>query len=78
MRNQWVLEWSQSTNNFHIQPLEYTLAGNQERFLADVAPNDYHVIFVGEKDACHRMADNNRQKIHERDKERVTDPRSFI
>jgi len=62
----WVLEWSQKTNNFHIQKLKYTLANNQLGFMENRPLNDYHVLFVGEKEACHQMAENQRSKLKDR------------
>lgn len=62
---QYVLEWSKKCNGFHIQPLETTLAKNQERFLDDNS-HDWMVIMVGTSDACQAMADNHRARLYAR------------
>ena len=65
MKN-YVLEWSKKGNQFHIQPIETTLAKNQERFMANNS-HDWMVIFIGERDACSRMADNWRGRLVDRE-----------
>ena len=66
MKNAYVLEWSQKTNNFHIQPLDNLLAMNQEAFIDNKPLPDYVVIMVGEKDAVHEMADHWRSRLEVR------------
>ena len=68
MKDQYVLEWSQKTNNFHIQPLSNLLAHNQSAFIYDKKVPDYIVIFAGTKDAVHEMADHWRSRIQKREK----------
>lgn len=70
MSQQYALEWSQSTNNFHLQPLANLLAMNQEAFISNKPPKDFVVLMVGEKDAVERMADHWRIRIAERDRVR--------
>lgn len=65
MAKQYVLEWSKKSNGFHVQPLEVTLARNQERFIADNS-HDWIVLMVGEREACQAMADNHRQRLYAR------------
>ena len=67
MKNQYVLEWSQKTNNFHIQPLENLLAYNQTAFVDNKPTPDYIVLFVGTKDAVHTMSDSWRNRLFERE-----------
>jgi hypothetical protein len=62
---QYVLEWSRKTNNFHVQPLVHSLASAQRAFLKN-SSNDYHIIMVGTQDACLAMAENNLDKLNER------------
>lgn len=62
---QYVLEWSKSNNGFHIQSLADSLAWAQKCFLDDRA-NNWTILMVGEKDAVHKMADNQRQKLGDR------------
>jgi len=62
---QYALEWSRKTNNFHVQPLVYALASAQRAFLKNIC-NDYCIIMVGTQDACLAMAENNRDKLNER------------
>jgi hypothetical protein len=61
--SQYVLEWSKKQNAFHIQPVEKTLASNQQKFIEDGQINDYHVLFVGEKQTCETMAENWRERL---------------
>ena len=66
MKNAYVLEWSQKTNNFHIQPLDSLLAQTQEAFIANRPLSDYVVLMVGKKDAIHDMADHWRKRMENR------------
>jgi hypothetical protein len=66
MKNQYVLEWSQKTNNFHIQPLANLLAHNQTAFVDNKPVPDYIVLMVSDKDAVHAMADSWRTRLVER------------
>jgi hypothetical protein len=68
MKNAYVLEWSQKTNNFHIQPLDSLLAQNQEAFISNRPLSDYVVLMVGSKDAIHDMADHWRHRMENRAK----------
>lgn len=70
MTDLYVLEWSQSTNNFHIQPLANVCAANQMAFIEDKRRPDYHILFVGEKESVHRMADQWRDRVSERERVR--------
>lgn len=63
--SKFVLEWSRKSNGFHIQPVETMLAGNQKLFLLERS-HDYIVLMIGEKEACHQMADNWRPRLTER------------
>lgn len=71
MSKQYILEWSQSTNNFHIQTVASLCANNQEAFINDKPMRDYVVLMVGEFDAINRMADSWRSRIEERDRIRA-------
>ena len=62
----YVLEWSRKSNGFHIQKLEYTLAGNQKCFMENKS-HDYIVLMVGDQAACDRMADNWRERLENRE-----------
>jgi hypothetical protein len=66
MTIKYVLEWSQSTNNFHIQPLPNLLAFNQSAFLDNKKVPDYMVLMVGEKQAVDEMADHWRHYLQRR------------
>jgi len=67
MKNQWVLEWSQKQNAFHIQPLSASLARSQEMFLENKT-HQYITLMVGEKNICEKMADDHRHRLDERSK----------
>jgi len=64
-QEQYVLEWSKANNGFHIQTLADALAWAQKCFLDD-RPNQWAILMVGEKDAVHKMADNQRVKLAKR------------
>jgi hypothetical protein len=66
MKNAYVLEWSQKTNNFHIQPLDSLLAQNQEAFISNRPLSDYVVLMVGTKDVIHDIADHWRKRMENR------------
>jgi hypothetical protein len=63
----YVLEWSRKSNGFHIQPIETTLAKNQECFLENRS-HDYILLMVGTHDVCCTMAENHRGKLENRTK----------
>lgn len=63
MKNQYVLEWSHKTNNFHIQPLEQHLSTNQERFIDNQRTAEWAIIFMGTHDAVTEMADHWRDRL---------------
>lgn len=67
MKDLHVLEWSKRQNAFHIQALVHTVTRNQMAFV-DNRTHDFLVLFVGEKEACHQMADNWRNRLRERSK----------
>jgi hypothetical protein len=69
MKNAYALEWSQKTNNFHIQPLDSLLAQNQEAFIANRPLSDYVFLMVGTQDAIHDMADHWRKRMESRTKQ---------
>ena len=63
MKNQYVLEWSHKTNNFHIQPLEQLLERNQDRFIDNTEPPNWAVLFMGSLDAVTEMSDHWRVRL---------------
>ncbi len=65
---QWVLEWSASQNSFHIQPLERSLASNQQRFMSG-SSSDWITLMIAPKDTCQAMADGQRNRLIQREGE---------
>ena len=66
----WALEWSQSQNAFHIQPLDKTLAFNRRLYVEGKrCLNDYRVIHVGMRAECEAMANSCRQTLRARESE---------
>lgn len=64
----YVLEWSQSSNGFHVQPLEKTLQFNRKLYAANRKTlNDYRVLFVGSYDECSAAADASRKTLIDRE-----------
>lgn len=51
-----VLEWSQSSNGFHIQPLEKSIQSNKDAFTEDRRSN-YIVVGIGSHDAMTELAE---------------------
>lgn len=64
--SQYVLEWSKKQNSFHIQPIENTLAKNQECFVGDTS-HDYIVLMIGSHDVITQMAEHHRDRLKERE-----------
>ena len=56
MDKQYVLEWSKSSNGFHIQKLGHLLKSN-ERSFSNNASHDYLLLMIGTKDECCESAD---------------------
>lgn len=64
----YVLEWSQSQNALHIQPLDKSLRDARERFSVNkAAPNDFTILFLGEQDEVQKMAESIRPLLHSRE-----------
>ena len=63
--SQYVLEWSKKSNTFHVQPIETTLAKNQQHFLNDTS-HDWIVLMVGNHDVITNMAEHHRDRLKER------------
>ena len=67
-----VLEWSQRSNSFHVQPLENTLAFNRKLYRENKPTiNDWRVLFVGSKDDCLATAESSRGTLNAREKRAV-------
>lgn len=64
---QYALEWSKKQNAFHIHPLDAALHAAKTTFWID-GDNDYRIIHVGEKEECHKLADECRVILIERQK----------
>lgn len=65
MSKQYVLEWSRKSNGFHIQPIENSLAGNQQCFLNNTS-HDYIVLMIGTLEVVATMAENWRERLKSR------------
>lgn len=64
----YVLEWSQSQNALHIQPLDKSLRDARERFsVNNAAPNDYTILFLGEHEEVQQMAESIRPLLLSRE-----------
>jgi hypothetical protein len=62
---QYVLEWSHASNNFHIQPLADSLAWAQKCFI-DNRANNWTTLMIGDRRAVDNFADHHRQKLGDR------------
>ena len=64
----WVLEWSQRSNCFHVQPLERTLSFNRGLYTENKKTvNDWRVLFVGTQAECSETADASRATLQARE-----------
>lgn len=64
----WVLEWSQKSNNLHVQPLAQTAGLNEARFILNAPPpNDYVVLAVGTYAEITHKADEIRPRVLSRE-----------
>lgn len=64
----YVLEWSQSQNALHIQPLEKSMRAARERFSVNkAAPNDFAIVFLGDEDEVNQMAEQIRPLLRSRE-----------
>ncbi len=68
--SKYVLEWSKKANNFHVQPIETTLAKNQECFLKNTS-HDWIVLMVGTLDVITNMANHHRERLIERSEKAI-------
>lgn len=68
MKDIFVLEWSYSTNNFHIQPLDRAMADAQMRFIDNKAIN-YAPIYIGTFDQVSKFADHHRRRLYDREQQ---------
>jgi hypothetical protein len=64
-QDQWVLEWSKHSNNFHVQHLHESLAWAQMCFLEN-KQNLWSIIMVGSREVVDSMADSSRSKLRDR------------
>ncbi|UXC37337.1 hypothetical protein [Cupriavidus gilardii] len=63
----YVVEWSKSQCQLHVQPLELFLRRSRARFVADDAPpNDYEIVHVGDRKSADLVADQMRPIVAER------------
>ena len=74
MTELYVLEWSKQQNCLHIQPAYRTAETNLRAFMLDNALNDYHVLVVGTREECDRVANRLRHKIISRDRPKAEIP----
>lgn len=65
----WVLEWHQSSNNLHIQPLNHLLSKNREAYADNKQRPNWITIYVGTQDDCIKAADAIRPTLRLREKE---------
>ena len=65
MKDQYVLEWSQQQNAFHIQPLKSLLDANAKCFATNTS-HQYMTLMIGSSEACSRMADHWRPRLYDR------------
>lgn len=67
-----VLEWSQRSNTFHVQPLERTLAFNRKLYGKNQPTiNDWRILLVGSKDDCLAAAEASRGTLQSRESRAV-------
>jgi len=62
----YVLEWSHSSSQFHIQRLSDLVSANRLAYRDNRPRADYHVLHVGTLKECSDMADACRQTVDTR------------
>lgn len=63
MNEQWALLWSKRQNCFHIETVEGWLSKNRVAYRDNATLNDYHPIYIGDKETCRETADSVRSTI---------------
>ena len=71
MTEQWVLLWSKRQNCFHVETVEGWLSKNRVAYRDNATLNDYHPIYIGDKETCHATADSVRSTVIARDQVRA-------
>jgi len=66
MKDQYVLEWSQQQNAFHIQTLDNLLKTNAKCFAANKA-HQYMTLLIGSEDECSKAANELRDTLKVRE-----------
>lgn len=66
MKDQYVLEWSQQQNAFHIQPLKSLLDANAKCFATNTS-HQYMTLLIGSEHECEKAADDLRARLKVRD-----------
>lgn len=56
MNGTFALEWSKSSNGFHINEVSYLLPANRRLFELNKS-HDYIILMIGTKDECTAAAD---------------------
>jgi hypothetical protein len=67
MNEQWALLWSKRQNCFHIETVSGWLSKNRTAYRDNASLNDYHPIYIGDKETCHITADSIRSTIAARE-----------
>lgn len=70
MNEQWALLWSKRQNCFHIETVSGWLSKNRVAYRDNSTLNDYHPIYIGDKEMCHATADSVRSTIVAREQAR--------
>jgi hypothetical protein len=70
MSKQWVLEWSNKQNAFHVQPAINSMESNLNKLISG-GRCDYITVFIGTQDACHEVAANYRHYLKSREDKRA-------
>jgi hypothetical protein len=60
----YVLEWSRSQLQFHVQRLADLVSLNRAAYRDDAALNDYHVLHMGTRKECEDAADSCRPTLY--------------
>jgi hypothetical protein len=60
----YVLEWSRSQLQFHVQRLADLITWNRSAYRDDRALNDYHILHMGTRSECEDVAQSCRPTLH--------------
>lgn len=75
MADQWVLLWSQASNDLRIEPLEKVLSANRQAYKDD-KPVEYVPVYVGPRATVAACAGHCQVTLIDREESRAEPPKT--